>query len=433
MKLAVVGLVAISGALAGSAAAAAGGESPGALESALGWKSLSTPDAWRGYRQPGFPSKGWSATGGVLSHASQGGGGDLITREEFGDVEFEFQFKLGPKANSGVMWRVTEKHDTTWQTGPEYQVLEDTTYGVKPEDPHATGALYDLYPPLAGKALKPAGEWNAGKIRLRSGVVQHWLNGKKVVEAHIFDDAGKATAEWAAKIAASKFNAYEGFGVQPKGALALQDHGDEVAYRNLRVRALDGAGPKEVKLFNDKDLTGWVAIVPDAAKAGIKPESVWSVKDGVLECAGKPGGYIRTEKSYTNYIVRLQWRHDPAAPGNSGVLLRMVGEDKVWPKSVEAQLQSGAAGDFWNIDEFKMTTAKERLNGRNTKRTHTAERPLGEWNEYEIIVNGGTVILNVNGEELNRATDVEVVPGKICLQSEGAKIWFKNIRLIPLD
>jgi hypothetical protein len=111
----------------------------------------------------------------------------------------------------------------------------------------------------------------------------------------------------------------------------------------------------------------------------------------------------------------------------------MVGEDKVWPKCVEAQLQSGAAGDFWNIDNFKMTVAKDRTNGRNTKRTHTAERPLGEWNEYEIIVNGGTVILNVNGEELNRATDVEVVPGKICLQSEGAKIWFKNIRLIPLD
>ena len=111
----------------------------------------------------------------------------------------------------------------------------------------------------------------------------------------------------------------------------------------------------------------------------------------------------------------------------------MIGDDKVWPKSVEAQLESGNAGDFWNIDEFKMTAAADRTKGRNTKGTHKAERPLGEWNEYEIIVNKGEVILKVNGEELNRATGVEEVAGYICLQSEGAEIHFRDIRLAPLD
>jgi hypothetical protein len=110
----------------------------------------------------------------------------------------------------------------------------------------------------------------------------------------------------------------------------------------------------------------------------------------------------------------------------------MIGEDKVWPKSVEAQLQSGNAGDFWNIGEFKMVTDPARTNGRNTKKTHGAERPVGEWNEYEIIVNHGDVILFVNGEELNRASGVDEVAGFICLQSEGAEIHFRNIRLTPL-
>jgi len=110
----------------------------------------------------------------------------------------------------------------------------------------------------------------------------------------------------------------------------------------------------------------------------------------------------------------------------------MTGEDKVWPKSVEAQLHSGNAGDFWNIGDFAMTTDPARTKGRNTKKTHAAERPIGEWNEYEIIVNGPTITLFVNGEQVNEATGVEVVPGHICLQSEGAEIHFKNIRLTPL-
>jgi hypothetical protein len=110
----------------------------------------------------------------------------------------------------------------------------------------------------------------------------------------------------------------------------------------------------------------------------------------------------------------------------------MTGEDKVWPKSVEAQLESGNAGDFWNIDNVKMTPDASRTNGRNTKKTHGAERPIGEWNEYEITVDHGTIILRVNGEELNRAANVEEVAGKICLQSEGAEIQFRNIRLAPL-
>ncbi len=406
---------------------------------AAGWRPYTDPNAaslWRGYKQPAFPSKGWTLKDGVLSIEKNGGGGDLITAAQFSDLEMTFDFKLGEKSNSGIMWRVAETDNPTYFTGPEYQLLEDTSYGAKPTDAHSCGALYDLYSPAEGKSMKPAGEWNQGRIYLRSGVLQHWLNGKKVVETKVFDDAGKPTSEWAGKIAASKFKDWKGFGVLPAGHIAIQDHGDtDLSLRNVQIRDLAAVMPGEVKLFNGTDLHGWTPFLPDlVGKPHVDQYAAWTVDNGTLVCKGQPIGYLRTNEKYTNYVLKLQWRFNPEkGAGNSGVLVRMIGDDKVWPKSVEAQLESGNAGDFWNIDNFTMTAAPDRTKGRNTKKTHGAERPIGEWNEYEIIVNKGEVVLKVNGEELNRATSVEEVAGYICLQSEGAEIHFRNIRLVPLD
>jgi len=201
---------------------------------------------------------------------------------------------------------------------------------------------------------------------------------------------------------------------------------------SLPVATLAEEQGKEVKLFNGEDLSGWTFHLTDPDATA---DDVWSIADGVLICKGRPAGYIRTEKDYTNYVLKLQWRFDPAkGPGNSGVLLRMVGEDKVWPKSIEAQLQHQNAGDFWNIDQFEMTVDPQRTRGRNTKKMHeTNERPLGEWNDYEITVDGGDVTLKVNGLIQNQATGCAEIPGKICLQSEGAEIHFRNITLAPLE
>jgi hypothetical protein len=190
---------------------------------------------------------------------------------------------------------------------------------------------------------------------------------------------------------------------------------------------------KEIKLFNGKDMSGWTFHLTDPNK---KMADVWSVdaNEKIIICKGNPAGYIRTEKKYTNYVLKLQWRFSPVTrqAGNSGVLLRVVGEDKVWPRSVEAQLMSGQAGDFWLIDGAPLTTPKERINpgtDRNRIRIKTNEKPIGEWNEYEIVVNGGKVTLKVNGEVLNEGTDAEEVAGYIALQSEGSEIHFRNIVL----
>jgi hypothetical protein len=184
-----------------------------------------------------------------------------------------------------------------------------------------------------------------------------------------------------------------------------------------------------VKLFNGKDMTGWTYFLND----GGKMEDVWSITpDGVLHCKGHPTGYIRTEKPYTSYKLKLEWRN-PGKPGNSGVLMRMQAPDKVWPKSIEAQLNSNDAGDIWNIDEFPMTVDPARTKGRHTKKLRdSSEKPLGEWNQYEITLDGENLELKVNGVVQKTATNVKVMPGPICLQSEGAEIEFRNIELTPL-
>ncbi|MFT7619894.1 MAG: putative membrane-bound dehydrogenase-like protein [Planctomycetota bacterium] len=189
-------------------------------------------------------------------------------------------------------------------------------------------------------------------------------------------------------------------------------------------------GP-EIALFNGKDLSGWTFHLNDPQAT---MQDVWSVEDGVLQCRGNPVGYLRTVNDYTNFELTLEWRFDPKkGPGNSGVLLRLVNDDKVWPKSIEAQLMHRNAGDIWNIENVQMTVAEGRTKGRRTaKRMSSNEKRLGEWNRYRIRMDGGRLTLEVNGVVQNRAWDCAEDPGKIALQSEGAAIEFRNVRLRPI-
>ncbi len=388
-----------------------------------GWELLfdgRTPAGWRGFKAEGFPEKGWAVEDGAL-HV-QGGGGDIVTAKSYQDFELRFEWKVAPGANSGVMYRVSEEHQYPWETGPEYQVLDDERHADGKDPRTSAASLYALFPP-EGKASRPPGEWNSARILVVGNRVEHWLNGAKVVACEF------ASARWKELVGASKFATMPGFGAEPAGRIALQDHGDEVWYRSLAIRDLSWRPDRSTKLFDGKSLAGWTCFLENGAPC----TTVWSVTpEGVLVCKGQPAGYVRTEADFTNYVLRVEWSFDPKVPGNSGVLLRQIGPDKVWPRSVEAQLQSGSAGDFWNIDEFPMQVVKERTNGRNTVRTGTNEKPLGEWNEYLITVWKGDVVLRVNGQILNQAWDCLETPGKIALQSEGVPIHFRDVRLLPL-
>ncbi|HEX8523224.1 MAG TPA: family 16 glycoside hydrolase [Tepidisphaeraceae bacterium] len=185
-----------------------------------------------------------------------------------------------------------------------------------------------------------------------------------------------------------------------------------------------------VQLFNGKDLSNWTATFQDP---NVKMQDVFSVTDGVIHCKGKaPVGYIRTKEKYTNFTLKLQWR--TMKKGNSGVLLRVQEPDKVWPKSVECQLQTDNSGDIWVIDQYPIHVAEDRTEGRHTKKLHPSnEKPLGEWNQYEITADGTTLTLKVNGLVQNEATEFEEKPGYILLQSEGAEIEFRDIELTTID
>jgi len=199
----------------------------------------------------------------------------------------------------------------------------------------------------------------------------------------------------------------------------------------LIAAALTGvaADTKSVALFNGKDFTGWKLFLPDE---NADPANTWSVKDGVIHCTGSPVGYMRTEKEYENYRLRVEWRF-PGSPGNSGVLLHVQGDDMVWPKSIEAQLQHEHAGDIWVIGGTTFKEHTDKSNRRVLKKEKSSEKPVGEWNQYEIICRGDTITLHVNGVLQNEATECTVTKGTIGLQSEGAPIEFRNIVLEPLE
>ena len=187
-------------------------------------------------------------------------------------------------------------------------------------------------------------------------------------------------------------------------------------------------------LWNGKDFTGWRLFAPDE---NVDVHDVWSVADGVIHCKGKPQGYMRTEAEYSNYKLHLEWRW-AEKPTNSGVLVHMTGPDKVWPRSIECQLMHENAGDFWIIGGAAITVDGKRISSSADKASHgpkkreSSEKPPGDWNSYDIYCHGGAVRCHVNDVLQNEGTNASSTCGKICLQSEGSPIEFRNIYIEPL-
>jgi len=201
-------------------------------------------------------------------------------------------------------------------------------------------------------------------------------------------------------------------------------------------------GSKACNLFNGKNLDGWGYFLVDS---DVKMEDVWSVKDGLLICKGEPHGFLSTDKKFDNFKLVVEWRWAPGKkPGNSGVLIRITGDEKMMlPRCFEAQLAHRNAADIWAFHGFKAdgaadrkrTIANHELGGAVTgfSKSDINENEAGQWNKYEITADGGTITLKVNGKELNQATNCDCHKGKIALQSEGGEIHFRTVRLTPLD
>lgn len=194
-------------------------------------------------------------------------------------------------------------------------------------------------------------------------------------------------------------------------------------------------------LFDGKSLNGWNFIVkPDKDGKKADAKGTWSVVEGTIRCAGKPNGCMVTEKEYGDYVLKLKWKFPADGKGgNSGVLLH-VQDEKYWPTSIEAQLLTGHAGDLLltNPPDSKLEVEKSRQDPKLERRffrietKEPVEKPLGEWNDYEITCKGGDITLVINGVKVNEGKNCNFTKGRIALQSEGAEIFFKDVAIKSL-
>ncbi|MDO8541635.1 MAG: DUF1080 domain-containing protein [Opitutaceae bacterium] len=194
-----------------------------------------------------------------------------------------------------------------------------------------------------------------------------------------------------------------------------------------------------VALFDGRTLDGWTHVLADSA---VPREQVWSVRDGLLVCAGTPLGVLYTEKNYTNFQLVVEYRWAPGGkPGNSGIMSRIKPGTGALPQTVEVQLQHGNAGDVLGLKGFAIaggqprwfereSAAVGRING--VKKSAGAEKPPGEWNRVELEARGDHYTVRLNGQLVNDVSGVTVVPGRIGLQSEGGEIHFRGVMLTPL-
>ena len=205
---------------------------PGALQ-AQEWEPLLDGQSFNGWMQQDgrdVDAPGWEVSHGVVQlDRSRGKGGNLLTREQFGDFELVYEWKVAQGANNGLKYRVND-FDGRF-LGIEYQMIDDQQKNPKPK--HRTASLYDIYEPREHDLLRPVGEFNRTRILVHNNHIEHWLNGHLVTQADVGSD------EWQRRIADSKFADVDGFGVTPRGHIMLTDHGDTVWYRNMFVRRLD--------------------------------------------------------------------------------------------------------------------------------------------------------------------------------------------------
>lgn len=207
-----------------------------------GWSLLfdgESTDQWKGYNMDSFPDIGWKVEDGLLvfnpsSDEERTSALDIITKETFDNFEFKIDWMIERGGNSGIFYHILEQERAIYWSGPEFQILDnenhpDAEQGINHN--RKAASLYDLIP-ADPQNTKPYGKWNSAKIVSDGSTIEHWQNGEKVVEYE------RWTEEWFNMLHESKFNCYPEFGAMRQGHIGLQDHGDEVKFRNIKIRAI---------------------------------------------------------------------------------------------------------------------------------------------------------------------------------------------------
>lgn len=185
---------------------------------------------------------------------------------------------------------------------------------------------------------------------------------------------------------------------------------------------------KKILLFNGKNLKNWEFYLRDMS---VNPSTVFTVKDGVIRISGEPFGYMRTKKTYSNYLLHVEWRW-PGEPTNSGIFVHAQLPDTIWPMCIECQLRAGSAGDLVCMNGADINERTDKSRRVVNKLAETSEKAPGEWNTAEIRCSENNIEVKINGVLQNKGTGLNISSGHICLQSEGKVIEFRNVWLTPI-
>ena len=200
-------------------------------ERVAGWRLLfdgTTTAGWRGYMKQGAPA-GWQAVDGALTRAAAGG--DIVTNDKYRNFELVLDWKVSEGGNSGIFYRAIEGPEAIYHSAPEMQILDDAKHRDGQSDLTSAGANYGLHAARRG-VVKPPGEWNTSRLVVNGNHVEHWLNGEKLLEYEL------GSPEWKQLVVKSKFNEWPEYGKAAEGHIGLQDHGDWIAFRNIKIRVL---------------------------------------------------------------------------------------------------------------------------------------------------------------------------------------------------
>jgi len=211
-------------------------------EKQAGWKLLfdgKTTTGWRSFNKKEFPAKGWKVEEGELRLEGGSKAGDIVTEEKFSDFDLTWEWKIPAGANNGVKYFILEERGEA--IGHEYQMIDETD-GKKMADKHRTASFYEVLPPAKDKPIKAPGEWNTSRVLVQGNHVEHWLNGKKMLEYEL------GSEEVLKAVQQSKFKNVDGFGKKQNGRILLTYHNDPVSYRNIKIRNLAKSLPPPANL-----------------------------------------------------------------------------------------------------------------------------------------------------------------------------------------
>ena len=386
-----------------------------------GWKLLfdgQSLNGWKNYNAPGIT--GWTVQDGCL--AASGTGADLtgyiITEKQYANFDLTFDWKIASAGNSGVIYHALEgeKFATPYLTGPEYQLLDDIGFPEKVENWQKTGADYAMHvADTTVKKLNPVGEWNTSRIVFDNGHVEHWLNGKKIVEFEAW------TPEWFALKNSGKWTSAPEYGLSETGYISLQDHGSKAWFRNMKIKELPKKEKQAKALFNGVDLTGWVAYGTEK----------WFVEDSLLVCESGPDkgyGYLGTQQYYKDFDLTADFKQ--VSNGNSGIFFRSSVDGTTiagWQCEV-APKGNDSGGIYESYGRGWLHQIPDEL--------ENVLKP-GEWNTMRLKVVGSDVTTWLNGQEMTHLNDslIGKANGRIALQIHdggGIKVQWKNLTIQPL-